>query len=96
MALFGFSFSKRFAQVFELTELGFVPYSLRRGGATDLYLRCNNLDPVMLRGRTTARIYLDDARASLIQMRLSSASLQLIRHFRAPFLQFSSRFAKDK
>ena len=88
---------RAFTAFFELTDLGFVPYSFRRGGATDLYVRTNSLDPVMIRGRwrdqTTARIYLDDARASLIQMRLSSTSQRLLRQFRVPFLQFSSRFA---
>ncbi len=54
-----------------LEELELVPYSLRRGSATHFYQFFRNLDFVMIQGRwrdqRTARIYLDDARASLIK-----------------------------
>lgn len=56
---------------FGLEELELVPYSLRRGSATHFYQFFRNLDFVMIQGRwrdqRTARIYLDDARASLIK-----------------------------
>ena len=54
-----------------LEELELVPYSLRRGSATHFYQFFRSLDFVMIQGRwrdqRTARIYLDDARASLIK-----------------------------
>eukprot|EP00971_Amphidinium_carterae_P343931 6483986-Amphidinium_carterae.1 len=54
----------------------FTGYSLRRGGATWHYLQNNSLAATMLRGRwqqeKTARIYLDDARASLVTLHESN------------------------
>lgn len=54
-----------------LEQLELVPYSLRRGSATHFYQFFRNLDFVMIQGRwrdqRTARLYLDDARASLIK-----------------------------
>eukprot|EP00438_Fugacium_kawagutii_P009611 Skav215637 [mRNA] locus=scaffold736:68674:73286:+ [translate_table: standard] len=83
---------------FSIADIAFVPYSLRRGGATYFYLLYNSLDFVVVRGRwkdvATARIYLDDARASLITMRLSSHSQSLLLRFRLPFFQLASRFAR--
>lgn len=82
---------------FELDGQAFVPYSLRRGGATYFYLLYNSLDFVVIRGRWkdvgTARIYLDDARATLITMRLSHPSQALLSRFRSVFGQLTSRFA---
>lgn len=56
---------------FDLDELHLVPYSIRRGAATHFYQFYNNLDFVMIQGRwkdqRTARIYLDDARATLVR-----------------------------
>ena len=56
---------------FHLQELNLVPYSIRRGAATHFYQFYNNLDFVMVQGRwkdqRTARIYLDDARATLVR-----------------------------
>ena len=70
----------RFRQCFSaycssVETLELVPYSLRRGGATYFYTKTDSLHAVMVRGRwrdqATARIYLDDARASLILFWLS-------------------------
>ena len=51
----------------------FTGYSLRRGGATWHYLTHDSLAATMSRGRwqreQTARIYLDDARATLVMLR---------------------------
>lgn len=82
---------------FELTSVSFVPYSLRRGGATYFYVLLNSLDFVVVRRRwkdvATACIYLDDARASLITMKLSGPSLSLLSRFRKPFAQLAFCFA---
>ena len=55
-------------------DWGFAPYSLRRGGATELWRRTGALSRVTLRGRwaqpATARIYVNDGLAVLAEMRL--------------------------
>eukprot|EP00438_Fugacium_kawagutii_P014985 Skav210163 [mRNA] locus=scaffold5301:41969:42745:- [translate_table: standard] len=57
-----------------LAHLNFSLYSIRRGGATHAYVVSRNIDDVAIRGRwkdiRTARIYLDDARASLLKQHL--------------------------
>ena len=62
---------KSIHRFFELDELQLVPYSIRRGAATHFYQFYSNLDFVMVQGRwkdqRTARIYLDDARATLVR-----------------------------
>eukprot|EP00438_Fugacium_kawagutii_P035175 Skav225826 [mRNA] locus=scaffold2516:55037:59475:- [translate_table: standard] len=89
-----------FCKFFEVQDHHFVPYSLRRGGATAFYLRSNNLESVMVQGRwkdaATARIYLDDARATLVRMRLSRRSKGLLYRFRRPLSSLVHRFARDK
>ena len=65
-----------------IDELGFMPYSLRRGGATWHFAKYNSFDQTVVRGRwqdsKTARIYIDDARATLVHVRLSPISVQRI------------------
>ena len=55
-------------------DWGFAPYSLRRGGATELWRSTGALGRVTLRGRwaqpATARIYINDGLAVLAEMRL--------------------------
>lgn len=57
---------------FELEPYGFSPYSIRRGGATHVYVTSRDLHFVTLQGRwkdiCTSRIYLDDARATLVKL----------------------------
>lgn len=57
---------------FHLQEHAFSLYSLRRGGATHTYACSRDLHYVALQGRwrdlRTARIYLDDARATLVKL----------------------------
>ena len=57
-------------------DWGFAPYSLRRGGATEMWRRTGALGRVTLRGRwaqpATARIYINDGLAELAEMRLPS------------------------
>lgn len=66
-------------------DLNFSAYSLRRGGATHFYQMTNNLNATVLRGRwrdmATARLYIDDARASLIQLCFSEDRLRLLNSF---------------
>eukprot|EP00438_Fugacium_kawagutii_P002433 Skav223209 [mRNA] locus=scaffold2072:206144:209877:+ [translate_table: standard] len=70
---------------FEVSSLNLVPYSLRRGGATHFYTQMKTLDFVMIQGRwkdqRTCRLYLDDARAALVNFRFSQLTNQLISHF---------------
>ena len=69
----------------DLKDLGLVPYSIRRGAATHFYQFYNNLDFVMVQGRwkdqRTARIYLDDARATLVRYQQAYSSSSKIIHF---------------
>ena len=85
---------------FDLNRLELVPYSLRRGGATFFYTQTSSLDSVMIRGRwkdqSTARIYLGDARATLVRMAIPPGSKQLVSLFRQVFLSFVSRSASEQ
>lgn len=80
---------------FHLESIGFVPYSLRRGGATHFYVALQALDFVMVQGRwkdqRTCRLYVDDARAMLVNFRLPPASIPLLRHFRSFLIHGSLR-----
>ena len=62
----------RLLEHFSLHSFGFSLYSIRRGGATHFYTATRDLHYVTLQGRwkdvRTARIYLDDARATLIKL----------------------------
>lgn len=82
------------AQFLNVGHLNLVPYSLRRGGATYFYTLTNNLDFVMIRGRwkdaTTARIYQDDARATIIRLSLPPTTLALLSRFVRVFSSFRS------
>ncbi|CAE7937948.1 unnamed protein product [Symbiodinium necroappetens] len=70
----GFAFFLRTMELLSLT--------IRRGGATEYYQRTQSLGRTMVQGRwkdsQTARIYIDDARATLVQLSLSppTAALQ--------------------
>ena len=65
------AFRRRFAELLSfcgLDGLGYMPYSLRRGGATTLFRETANLELVMVQGRwqsqRTARIYVNDGMAA--------------------------------
>lgn len=66
-----------------LEGVNFVPYSLRRGGATTAYRNGETLDVLVTKGRwlhlSTARIYLDCGSQSLIQLTLPSSSKAPVR-----------------
>ena len=60
-------FRAQFRSIFKrlgLASAGYLPYSLRRGGATELFLQTGQLSVVEKRGRwqhtRTAKIYIDE------------------------------------
>ncbi len=59
---------------FELEQYHFPPYSIRRGGATWYFRQTSSMDAVMVLGRwaqaRTARIYIEDAMATLSRLTL--------------------------
>ena len=63
----------------KLTQWEFRPYSLRRGGATHLFVKCGSLDQVLLAGRwtalKTARIYLNSGLAMLSEIQIPKTLL---------------------
>ena len=73
-----------------LASHGFSLYSIRRGGATHCYTRTRDLHYVTLQGRwkdiRTARIYLDDARAVLLQHTFPPALTLSLRRAAAAWL----------
>ena len=68
-----------------LTDLKLQPYGLRRGGATDLFLKTGNMDEVTNMGRwrdsRTARIYVTTAIAVKAGMALSEAQSRRLEVF---------------
>ena len=73
----------------KLTHLGFRPYSLRRGGATALFLKTQSLDQVLMAGRwtaiKTAKIYLNSGLATLADLNVPASSLS---HFHTVFANY--------
>eukprot|EP00435_Cladocopium_sp_Y103_P065549 s527_g27.t1 len=63
-----------------LTELGFRPYSLRRGGATHWFSKHGNLDRVVVMGRwqaqRTARIYINEGLSVMAEMAVPKVKLR--------------------
>lgn len=75
-----------------ITEFGFRPYSLRRGGATWWFGKHHSLDQILVQGRwqaaKTARIYINEGLAILAELQLKQSDPRL-----KPFLtQFRSHF----
>ena len=74
-----------------ITDFGFRPYSLRRGGATFWFQKHQNLDRILIQGRwhtqKSARIYLNEGLAVLSQMRLPASDSRL-----KPFLTVYKNF----
>ena len=79
----------RCTQELKIQEWSFRPYSLRRGGATSLFVKTGNLDRVILAGRwtalKTARIYLNSGLAMLADLTIPS---QLLKPFHLVFHNF--------
>jgi hypothetical protein len=72
-----------------LQELNLKPYSLRRGGATDMWMSTNSYNIVQHTGRWTSeramKQYIDDSTALLSNMKVTPSALQraLIAHYQS-------------
>ena len=73
----------------KVTEPEFRPYSLRRGGATSLFVKVGSLDRVLLLGRwtavKTAKIYLNSGLAMLTDLEVP---FRLLRPFHTIYFNF--------
>lgn len=80
---------RRCVEHFNLQNLNYKPYSLRRGGATHDYVEKGLLDPILLRGRwhslAVARLYLEDGLAQLPSLTLPGSTLRQIRRAASPY-----------
>ncbi len=94
----------RFRQLFRqalsalsLDDFGFTPYSLRRGGATFDFNAHRSFDLACERGRwahvRSARVYLDDAVATLALIRLPPAAVSAVRCYTFSFSSFLLHFS---
>lgn len=65
-------------EALHVTDWGFRPYSLRRGGATFWFSKRQSLDRILIQGRwhtqKSARVYLNEGLAILAQMQIPVAS----------------------
>eukprot|EP00438_Fugacium_kawagutii_P035840 Skav200292 [mRNA] locus=scaffold2127:400532:404444:+ [translate_table: standard] len=72
-----------------LAEMNYIPYSLRRGGATSSYRNGMSLDQLVEKGRwkhiATARLYLDQGLQEYAALTVPPASQQKIRAAQATF-----------
>ena len=77
-------------QHFGLCQLGLRPYSLRRGGATELFTQLGSIDLVMERGRwrhsATAQIYLVEGAAHLLRFALSEECQSMLQLYESVWL----------
>ena len=68
----------------KLEQWEFRPYSLRRGGATHLYVKGGSLDKVLIVGRwtalKTARIYINSGLAMLTELQIPKSLLNPFHH----------------
>ena len=75
----------------KISDWGFRPYSLRRGGATSYFVKVGSLDRVLILGRwtavKTAKIYLNSGLAMLADLKIQP---QLLRPFHQIFKHFLS------
>ena len=78
-------------QALHLESWNFRPYSLRRGGATNLFVKVGSLDRVLILGRwtavKTAKIYLNSGLAMLADIQIP---LRQLRPFHLVFTNFLS------
>ena len=74
-------------QALQVSHLGFLPYSLRRGGATMHYRRHQNMALTLMLGRWTdssvARIYIADGVQQMLSNSFSDAELARFRQLSA-------------
>ena len=78
----------------QIQDMGFRPYSLRRGGATFWFQKHQNLDRILVQGRwhtqKSARIYLNEGLAVLSQLKLPTSDARI-----RPFLTVCSSFFRQ-
>jgi len=81
----GQKFRQRFSWLmnhFGLGAQGFRPYSLRRGGATDVFQRTHSMEQALLRGRwqssRVARIYISDGLSFLPKLKMTSHTADML------------------
>ena len=82
------SFRTRFRFLTELMGLeghNFRPYSLRRGGATDLFQQTRSMEAALIRGRwessRVARLYIADGLSYLPSIRMSEHTRLFLQEF---------------
>lgn len=73
----------RYCKRFDITQLSFRPYSLRRGGATWVFQSSGSMEMALLKGRWSsarvAKIYISDALSFLPGMTFSSQAEYMLR-----------------
>ncbi len=76
----------------KLDDLFVIPYSLRRGGATQLFRETNSMDSVKDRGRwqhaKTAKIYVDLALRDLGDLQVSASCKKLLAKAKQHLLRY--------
>ena len=69
-----------------LEDNGFLPYSVRRGGATAYFRATRSMEAALDRGRWSsarvARIYLNDGLAREVELRFSPSVVARLRYYR--------------
>lgn len=82
------AFTQRFRVLmarFGLEREEFRPYSLRRGGATELFQRTGSMEAALVRGRwgsgRVARIYISDALSHLPRIRMTAFTKSMVTRF---------------
>lgn len=73
---------REYCSLFHVKGLGFRPYSLRRGGATDLFQRSFSYDLALDRGRwhsiRAAKLYIQDGLARLPTLAMSDRAKDMV------------------
>lgn len=84
----------------KLEGMNYLPYSLRRGGATSAYRAGSSLDQLVSRGRwahvQTARLYLDTGLQALASITLPAAAQLLLRTATAAFAAANQTGARGR
>ena len=82
-----------------LTEYRFLPYSLRRGGATWFFRHTGSFSQTMLRGRwqhlKTCKLYISEAQIALASLSLPHPTQALLNHFRDSIRPHLHRWASQ-
>ena len=77
-----------------VAHMGFMPYSVRRGGATHAFSSCHNLGQILLQGRwedpKSARIYITEGALFLTRNALPQEAVTACGHFVEVLRQFAA------